>query len=478
MGFARDREGWILLLVSLAAALPTACGRPAPPPPTAADETTRVETRRTETAPGETSSHPDILLVTVDTLRPDHLSAYGHPRPTSPRIDALARDGIRFERAYAPAPWTVPSVATLLTSLYPEAHGVTRGVVDAGAIRGQQVLDPALPRLPGLLRAAGYRTFGITANEHLAAPLGFAAGFDRYVNLGFDADAGGVGETLAAWRGEIDAARPAFVWLHYFDPHAPYLPRRPWLDTFAPLEPEESWRLVVPFAGEYESMQLDDERRAYVEALYDAEVAFVDRAVGEAVDLLDPDREAVVLVAADHGEAFGEHGRFGHDGSVDEELIRVPLIVRLPGARFAGRVVDLPVGLVDVGPTLLDQVRLAAPAGFQGRSLVPLFVADGTLEAVPLLASLERGDPVVHGVVDGDWKYVRYSGSKAGESLFDLRADPEERHDLAADAPDRLNSLAARLDALRELRAGAPATELRAASEERLERLRSLGYAR
>lgn len=172
---------------------------------------------------------PNVLLVTIDTLRADRLSGAGHSRQTTPYLDELAASGVRFERAYASSSWTAPSVASLLTSLDPRRHGIEHGHLSEQVIVQQEVIPESLPLWPELLRNAGYRTYGITANTHLYGHFGFDRGFDRYECIGF-LTADEVLETLERWQLEITASEPWFVWVHLLDPHARYTPRSPWID--------------------------------------------------------------------------------------------------------------------------------------------------------------------------------------------------------------------------------------------------------
>jgi arylsulfatase A-like enzyme len=422
---------------------------------------------------------PDIILITIDTLRWDHVSSYGYERSTTPFLDSLAASGVRFTRGYSTSSWTVPAVASLMTSLQPESHGVVSGTVTRGKVHGQQVLAEDLTRLPGLLRDAGYTTFGITANGHLTRRLGYAQGFDRYENLGFGASADEVGSHLELWRDEIERSAPYFVWLHYFDPHTPYVPRVPWLVEFAPDSTMKApGRLTVRNAGRYEEMGLKKHTPDfnYVVALYDSEIGYTDDAIRKAVRLLDPASDDLVLVTSDHGEGFLDHGEFGHGGSLFEEQVRVPLIVRFPAGRARGRVVEDPVSLVDVGPSLLDFLDIDIPDVFQGRSFVPL-VEGERRDARPIVISLDRSErQELQAVVQGDWKYVRYIGARSEELLYHLGTDPTEQENVAGSSRLKKVALAELLQQELTRYSAEIQPEVLTATEEKLEELRSLGY--
>jgi len=165
---------------------------------------------------------PNVILITIDTLRADRLSCYGYTRETTPFLDQLARDGIRFSRAYSNASWTAPAVVSLLTGLLPTTHGVEHGTIENRTDVVNQEVVPVEARMwAEVLQRAGYRSFGITANGHLDPRFGFDRGFERYRCIGF-ADAEGVKQVLASWRREIVESHPYFLWVHLFDPHAPY----------------------------------------------------------------------------------------------------------------------------------------------------------------------------------------------------------------------------------------------------------------
>ena len=441
-----------LLLLALCA-----CGKPTPPP------------------------RPNLILITIDTLRQDHLSSYGYARDTSPFLDSLAANGARFTRAYSTSSWTVPAVASLMTSLHPESHGVVSGAVSAGEVRGQQILSGGITRLPELLQQAGYKTFGITANGHLTAELGYAQGFDRYENFGFGVKADELNGTLARWKDEIVASAPYFLWLHYFDPHAPYVPRAPWLAEYAPKGIKKPRRLIVNHAASYLQMAVGRNplELEYVVALYDSEIAFTDRAIEQAVTMLDPGSESLILVTSDHGEEFRDHGGFGHSSNLFEESVKIPLIVRLPRAAHAGRVVDEPTSLVDVGPGLLDYLGVEVPQRFQGSSFMPLVEGRRPDSPRAVLSSLSRdGWPETRAIVQDGWKYIRASfGSRhSRELLFHLDSDPAERENLAADSRLERTELSGLLDERLARYASDLEPEIHVATDETLDELRSLGY--
>jgi arylsulfatase A-like enzyme len=367
-----------------------------------------------------------------------------------------------------------------MTSLHPDSHGVVSGTVSKGAVTGQQILSEELVRLPELLRGAGYRTFGLTANGHLAGDLGYAKGFDRYENLGFGASAEDVNGKLQEWLEEIEGASPWFLWLHYFDPHAPYKAREPWLSRFTSgMTVEEPGSLVVSRVARYLEMGIgkSSAELEYIKALYDGEIGYTDQAIGRVLQLLDPGSKSLVVVTSDHGEEFLDHRSFGHEGTLFEELIAIPLIVRFPGERYAGSVVEGRVSLVDIAPSLLDSLGVGHSEALQGKSFMPLLDGRSPDLPRPVISSLARfGDRHLDAIVLGDWKFIRCSGKMPCELLYNLERDPGEDANVAVSHPAKKTELENGLRQQLAKLSSAPEPEFAGATDERLKELRSLGY--
>jgi len=409
---------------------------------------------------------PPVVLVVIDTLRADRTGMYGHTRATTPHLDRLAADAVRFEAARSHAPWTTPSVAALLSSRHPSALGIH----DIG-----DRVPPDAPWLPEALRRAGYATGAVVSHSFVAERWGFDRGFDA-----FDASpvAGQRAVTSAAVTDaaidfvDAHAGRPFFLFAHYFDPHFALIdhPEFGFRDPGPPYTGRV--RSPVPFLvfGRADAGVTPREAREMLR-IYDAEVAHTDQEVGRLLDHLRARglyAPALVVLTADHGEEFLEHGRIGHTRTLYDELLRVPLVVKLPGA--TPRTEPRPVGLVDVFPTLLDALDLPAPPGLAGRSL--LAPPD---PARPVFAETSR-QARLRAVVVGDEKLVR-DLSTGRDRLFDLSEDPAERRDLASARPRRAAELGRLLDAwlARSGRRGPALPPVRVDAAER-ERLRALGY--
>ncbi len=418
---------------------------------------------------------PNIVLVTIDTLRADHLGSYGYARPTSPNLDALAARGVRFEHCYSTSSWTVPAMNSLVTGVTPAVHGIVHGDLaepsggGAPTVVMQETLSDAWTTLAEVLKARGYATAGFSTNGHLVRGQGFAQGFDTFDETCVWRRAACINPRVLAWLDSPAARPPFFLWVHYFDPHQDdtrddrrYDPPPPYDGLFAAAGPPR---------GVARSM-----------ALYDGEIRYTDTELGKLLDRVAAiTTPTLVVVTADHGEEFLERGNWGHTKTVYDELVRVPLIVVPPGST-EGRTVATDVGLLDVMPTLADVAGAPPVAGLEGTSLVPLldggaapaaFADRGLYAETRRWSWLDRRSWIV-----GSTKLVadRSSGTR---KLYDLRADPGERTDLSrARKPVVKSLLGAMKRYLRRVDArGAAKPPLRREDDqERIQKLRSLGY--
>ena len=381
-------------------------------------------------APPRAAVHPNILLITLDTTRADRMGFLGSKRGLTPALDAFAQSAMVFTRAYAQAPVTTVSHATLLTGSYPAAHRVN----DFGA-----PLPGTVPYLPQLLRDAGYRTAAFVGSLILDPRNGTAPGFDR----GFDVyDAGFrlrrpgddryrsverrgqevVGRALA-WSQQPASERASFLWVHLFDPHDPYDPPA-------------------------------DLKARFAASPYDGEIAEVDRLVGRLIQSTSPD--TIVAVAADHGESLGDHGEETHGVFLYDAVMHVPLVIRIPGAG-AGTRIETRVRLADVAPTLLEAAGVSIPSAMQGQSLMPLI---SQKPAAPKPRSGEGGpssDRPVYAETEyprrafgwsplAAWRNDRFLLIRAPKpELYDLVADPSATNNLAATRPRVLDGMSAEL---------------------------------
>jgi arylsulfatase A-like enzyme len=473
-----DLAPWDGQVVRLAVAAPGASGpvRAVAPRLLGADPSPPVVARSEPT-------RFNVLVVLIDTLRADHLGAYGYDRPTSPHIDALARDGVLFEEALAQASWTRPATASIMTGVDPPVHG---------AVGLRYGFRPDVPTLAEALHAAGYATAAFVTNVNVAGRFGFARGFDRYEYLPEDENSPTLhvsAEVLVAraraWLDGQDPARPFFLYLHATDPHAPYAPpdalARTWVPggTCGP----EARRLLE--AGKRDPTAIGPEQRAVLIGCYDAEIAYTDAQVGVLIDdlarrhLLD---RTVVVVVADHGEEFLDHQGFEHGRTLFEEQLRIPLVIRFPDASRRGRRVAARARQIDVLPTVLDSLGLPIPAEVRGRSLLGAIDANEPAGAVDSYAQTRLGARDLESLTTERWKVVQgHRQRDLSAQAFDLARDPEERIDRLRERPllgtYARESLAAWLADLP--RSSDPAAVPAAPPEadaETLRRLRALGY--
>lgn len=388
------------------------------------------------------SEAPLAIVYLVDTLRADHTQPYGYARDTTPELLRFAADGVVFEQAISQAAWTKPAVGSVLTSLLPGRHR---------AVQLRDQLDPGLVTLGELLQAKGYTTGAAIANSVIYSEgTNFEQGFDHYAGLHGAGDrpsklveaAGVVDEALRF----LDARRglPAFLYVHTMDPHVPYAPPPPFDRKYPPAPAPDR-----PAADPRSDYKEPADRERLI-AQYDGDVAYGDQEFGRFVRELKArglyDR-ALVVFLADHGEEFQEHGQFTHGKSVFDELIHVPLVVKFPQRRQAGRRVAEQVQVVDVLPTVLRALDLPVPSppAIVGRPLQD--VVEGKAPEAPAVAEISHRGYVAHGMRTRQDKYVRRFSPQDDELYFDLRQDPRE-HD---------NRVEANRERVRLLRAGVEA---------------------
>lgn len=447
---------------------------------------------------------PNIVIFLIDTLRADHVGAYGYDRrPTTPNIDALARQSVVFEQAYAPAPWTLPSVVSLVTATFPREHGT---------LCDRQKLSESLMPLAQRLQRFHYKTLGLIANSF--------AGHDYDLDRGFEVlqesprnDGRKVKRLLDAYPGE-----PFYLYIHNIEPHTPYHFAPAHTDGFPDI-PDSTRRKIARRYQKYKaagridftkhlpigSTDNTDEqalhltvltrlRDDYVE-LYDASVHLADHMAGSVIDELRERgvwNDTLFILLSDHGEEFGEHGGWFHDQSVYEEQLRVPLIIHFPHEQYAGQHIHSVVSLVDIMPTIFGY--LAKPNAAQrthGRDLMPLIRGeepDASDEFyVPAMRmnikkyyrpwKESRGDINVV-VRKGPWKGI-WNVEPDTLELYDLSSDPHEQHDVAKANP----ALALAMQAFARVwyencgkNAAAPPERAEPPGEETLRNLRLLGY--
>jgi len=441
----------------------------------------------------------------IDALRADHVSAYGYERSTSPNIDALAADGTRFDQAISSAPWTLPALATLMTSLHPYQHGAMHHSntdawsTDRQGFRPVDALSQYHTTLAEVLSLRGVATAAFVRGSYPAAVFGFSQGFDHFA----DNDASGLRwnvEAALQWLDEPGRDR-FFLYLHTIEVHSPYSMLRVDKHVAASLEPRQRALLESqtedeqalyrsldpdreyrgPISGSHRNLQqlhrldqpLAERDRERLLSLYDRGIRYTDHYIGRFIDGL---RErglydsTLWIVTSDHGDEFFEHGGLEHGQSYYEEVLRIPLVIRHPSEGH-GRVVTPVVGLIDVMPTVLDALAIDPPSKMVGRSLMPYLRGEPQSTRPVLAEASGQGGVALRG---DDFKFVALKGGE----LYDLRSDPDERHNLCPEEPARCAEFAAEVAALGQADDGAlpprEPVELDAATRDRL---RALGYA-
>ena len=394
----------------------------------------------------------NVLLISIDTLRADHVSAYGFPRPTTPHIDAVAREGVLFKNVRTPVPMTLPAHVSMLTGTLPPTHGLRDNLLSR--------LPEGSVTLAERLKARGFTTGAVVSTFVLDRRFGTSQGFDTYDDR-FDA-VHKIGD-LSERKGDEAARhalewldqhkdRPFFLFLHLYDPHEPYEPPEPFASQ---------WK-GDPYAGE---------------------VAFADHCVGQVTEKLKQlglDDSTLLVITGDHGEMLGEHGELNHGFFIYEGALRVPLVLRVPRAEGMPRQLDLPVSLIDIVPTVLSLVGAEVPKEVQGVDLSPWIAGRGagggarSLYAETVTPTRYYGANSLLAVIADGWKYIETTRPE----LYDLRRDPAEAVNLLAREPARADALGRTLVAILAAagRAPGPAPESAALDEESRQRLAALGY--
>jgi arylsulfatase A-like enzyme len=381
---------------------------------------------------GSASQRPVLILILVDTLRADHLHAYGYPRETSPFLDALAGRGVLFEQAVSAAPWTLPAAMSLMTGRLPSSHRVENDGMKLAA---------SIPLLAETLRNAGYATSAVVSHLYVSRPFGFDRGFDRFDDFGLSKDyrfeAGLEPRAEKVTDRALDQvrslkSRPFFLFVHYFDPHWDYDPPPPFSNRF-----------MTPYSGsitgKYSSFSefarpdrsLSQEDVQHLVDLYDGEIAYTDSQIGRFLKGLETEgvaRRSVVVVVADHGEEFKEHHSLGHGRNLYDESIRIPLLLADLRTEAPARRIAEQVRSIDLFPTLCDLAGIPAPRGIEGESLLPLTRAQAA-PSRPAVSETIRFDAYRKAYRLPTEKLIVSLENNARE-LYDLKTDPGEQSNL------------------------------------------------
>jgi arylsulfatase A-like enzyme len=406
---------------------------------------------------GTEQSRFNLVLIGVDTLRRDHLGCYGYNRATSPNIDLLASEGVLFEEVVSQSPWTLPSFATVFTSLYPTQHGA--GTFSSGSAHFGNSMRTSFPPLAMMLLKNGYSTGAIINGPALAPEYGVDRGFESY-NGRPNWDSRPADRVTADALEWIDEHKgdPFFIFVHYFDPHVPYAPPPPYDRLFDPGYNGRVGRSFDRATYSYarQALSIEGDPRAesdwnHIRALYDGEIKFTDDAVGRLLDGLKDRalrKNTLIVFLSDHGEEFFDHGGFEHGHTLFDELIKVPLVFSLPGVIPANVRVDDQVRLLDVLPTILDLMGIDPESHLEGSSLKPLMAGDGDTDGSEtglLSRRFAYSESILYGtekksIVAYPWKLI-YDTVTGERMLYDLAHDPGEHNNAIEYRPETRNML-------------------------------------
>lgn len=422
------------------------------------------------TLPLEDCDQCNVVVIVVDTLRADHLPFYGYARNTAPFLTELAKQGVVFTRTFSASSWTAPATASIFTSMLPSQHRVITGFA---ATKDLQRDNPEikLNRLPQhavtiaeYMHEAGYKTIGVTDNINIGSDMGFDRGFDRFSNTR-SAGAERVNEIAKNYVSE-PSEKPYFLYLHYMDPHSPYISHDPWFSAC--------------------SSDSTMTKRERVVCAYDSEIAHVDSHIAELFQIFGWKKNAIVFFTSDHGEEFWDHGLLGHGKTLYTELVHVPFLVYHPDR--SARRVDYTMQSFDILPTLARLMDQQKDPEWEGKSVRRMLRGEPPrdLHRVAIserLRHIEKDAPIKKAIALDNWHYIETTEAHnknipSRKELYDLLHDFQEKRNLHKDHREISDQLAEKLTNLRPLLASVPEEDDAkvALDEETIKQLKSLGY--
>ncbi len=434
----------------------------------------------------------NVILIIIDTARKDHFSCYGYERETTPRIDEFARSAVRFENAIAPSPWTLPSIASILTGLWPHKHLAGYAVKDPETgEEGLTFLSESAVTIAEVLLQNGYQTVGYFQNPFVDPGFRLNRGFELYDYFPGDnlhiRRADQVIKLASRWiRYNWKRKKPFFMFIHLFDPHLAYDPA----SEFAlPFIYGYKGNLKIPFAPDEETLEkiregkikYSDKDKKFIIGLYDGELAFVDHWLGIFFDYLKEEKifdTSLIIITADHGEEFWEHGSFEHGHSLYQEVLNVPLIVRFPGGENGGMVVKDYVSLVDIAPSILSYLGIETAFRSNGRSFISMPGAVIRPMNRGIIGELNRIGPPLQCIIRAPYKLILNTVSGKIE-IYNLEKDPREKENLFGkklayppEIVDQIRATASIIKSLKKEKKLIPAN----IDRQTLKKLKSLGY--
>ncbi len=413
----------------------------------------------------------NVILVSIDTLRQDHVGVYGYERDTTPNIDSFANDAVRFEHAIAMAPSTLPSHASIFTSMIPEHHRAFRST--------ERPLPDDAVTMAEILFQAGYRTGGFTAGAQMHEKYNVDQGFDVYDSFEQEmTHASRFSDIVEKGKRFLDqyGDEQFFLFLHTYEVHTPYTPPREYLQVFDPdyegdLGDEISLQYLRSVFENPVRLRVSEKDRRHIVAAYDGEIRNMDAAFGDLLAYLrerDLYENTLIVFTSDHGEEFGERGRHGwHSWTLYDELLTVPLLIKLPGSRYGGQTFGEVARGIDILPTMVDLLDIDTAQPFEGRSLMDR-VLNRRTDVVFAVSQRDYVGALPTSIRTARWKL--YDGA-----LYDLAVDPIERRDVSAEYPHVKAALDANLAVIRSHTALADADPIELDEALRRE-LRDLGY--
>lgn len=362
-----------------------------------------------QTGCGSKAPEPNIVLIVLDTMRADHWPVYGYKKNTAPFISEVAAKSVVFDNAWSPCSWTAPATASIFTGVYPFQHGVLTGFMVSKRIKMELNRIPeALETLPEMLKKNGYSTFGVADNINIGPEIGFSRGFDKFKRFKYKhiKDQQSMEKQVVAWSQEIKAAEKSFLYIHFNDTHRPYHKRKPWYKQVAG----------------YINNQI---------AKYDSEINYVDEKIKRLYKLFDWDKNTLLIIVADHGEEFGDHGRQGHGHSLYSELIRTPLLIQFPPERRLHKRVNGLVSNMDIKSFIGRYLGISVNSGIDLMPVIRDKHSGRTYFFPHLINRFTRNKKtVLKSVMFEDWKYIFQladDGSILNRQLYNLRTDPAEK---------------------------------------------------
>jgi arylsulfatase A-like enzyme len=389
----------------------------------------------------------NVILITIDALRPDHLGCYGYERNTSPNIDELAREGVLFENAIIQAPYTYTSIASIFTSIY---NNNVKIEIEKDKDKVNFIISGKItnPTLAEVLKRNNYLTAGFAANPWLRSEAGFDKGFDTY-RFFWNDDAPFLNNLASEWL-DKNHNSPFFLYLHYMDPHLPYYPPAPYnilyvndsfyntsLGNIPKIIEDNGVGGILSYGVLGNHMEI-----AYYISQYDGEISYVDHYIGKLMNKLDAlnlTNNTLIIITADHGEGLGEHNLyFTHDIFLYDFLIKVPLIIKCPQCGLKAKVVNAQVRSIDIMPTILDILGIKINHSVDGVSLLPLIKGAN----ISLEAYSQTG--LIRSIRTNEWKYIHNFGNNSGE-LYNLKKDPKETKNVVNEEPEIAENLKLKL---------------------------------